>query len=383
MNRRDFLTASAATLAGMHLPAKAINRQPTRLKTLILIELKGGNDGLNTLIPYSNPEYYKARPSIAIARDNVLQLDEKMGFHPALRPLMPLWSNNAVAMMMGVGYPNPNRSHFRSIDIWESASSSNEVLQTGWLNDVLPHYHADSSRILDGIILDQSPGPLTGQALKTVNLKQKLSYFKAKQTQQSHISPALQHVLDVQSLLDQSNHYLKKQLKPLKGNSYFDKNPFAKSMALAAQIVSSRLDIPVIKTSIGSFDTHGAQLGTQQRLLSQFANAIANFEQTMSKEGLWNDVILMTYSEFGRRVAENGSRGTDHGTAAPHFLMGGSVKGGLHGIQPSLTDLDHKDLKHHVDFRQIYSSLEQQWFEQRGSLSDNFKPLHLISSLAG
>lgn len=379
MNKRDFLKLSAVSACGFNLLSPklyAANQNPN--KTLVLVEFNGGNDGLNTLIPYTDSRYYDLRPNISINRNNVIQLNEKLGLHPALKPIQSIWSDSNCAIVKGVGYPQPNRSHFRSIEIWESASDSDETIQSGWLNQVLPQTPLFHQRVVDGVVLGQGSGPLTGELLRTVSLKQKTNNFKSNQANQLEMSPALRHVLDIQTLLDDSSRYFKQQLKPLKGQNNFAQHAFAKDMKLAAQIIASGAHVPVIKTSLGSFDTHGSQLNTHQRLLKQFAEGIKAFEKTMKQNGMWNNVIIMTYSEFGRRAKENGSKGTDHGTAAPHFVFGGSVKGGFYGKQPSLKDLNNNDLKHHVDFRQMYSSLEKNWFGVSAANAKNFKPIPFI-----
>ncbi len=382
MNRRDFLNLSAASLCGLtshslYAGANTSSNISKAGKTLVLVELKGGNDGLNTVIPYTDPAYFQLRPNIHIKRDKVIPLNEKLGFHPALKPLFPCWKRSDCAVTLGVGYPKPNRSHFRSIEIWESASNSSEVLQSGWLNSVLTQ-SPNTDRILDGVVLGLDAGPLRGNQLRTISMKQKIRTFNAKQSSQQRMSPALQHVLEVQELLDQSSRYFKKNLKPLAKAQHFPKHRFGQDMMLAAQIIASGSNIPVIKTSIGSFDTHTSQQKTHHRLLQQLAQGVEAMEKSMKHYNIWDNVIIMTYSEFGRRVSENGSKGTDHGTAAPHFAFGGSVKGGLYGLQPSLNNLENQDLKYHIDFRQMYSSLEKNWWGIKGKNSQQFKAIDFI-----
>ncbi len=379
MNRRNFLTCGAAALGSLSAFSNVLQAaQKPPHKTLIMVEFKGGNDGLNTLIPFSDAKYYDLRPNIGIQRDHIIQLNEHLGFHPSLKPIHSIWKNNDCAMVMGIGYPKPNRSHFRSIEIWDSASSSDEVLQTGWLNPILPNIDSAQHRIVDGIVIGNDAGALMGDNLRTINLKQNSNQFKSKKTIQQDISPALQHVLDIQSLLDTSSQYFKQQLKPLSNKHQFPNHRFAQDMMLAAQVIASGVDVPVIKISLGSFDTHGSQVKTHQRLLKQFAEGIAAFEASMKQHSLWNNILIMSYSEFGRRAAENGSKGTDHGTAAPHFIMGGKVNGGLFGQQPSLHNLSNNDLKHHVDFRQVYSSLEKYWFGTIGKNARQFESIPFI-----
>ena len=370
MKRREFLQyAAAMSLLNLRPETVLADTHLAEKKTLLLIELKGGNDGLNTVIPYSDPLYYRYRPEIAISRDQSLPITEKLALHPALQPLMPLWQEQDMAIALGVGYEQPNRSHFRSIEIWETASNSNETLTKGWLDQSLP---IRRNRDLDAVILGKGSGPVQGGRLKTVSLNPFQKKFTSRESKKMNAhSKALQHVLDTQALIESSSKLFESTLRPLPSEWVFPANDFGRQMEMAARILLSGIDIPVIKVSLGSFDTHAQQAGRHQRLLKMLADSVIRFQQIMQAHQRWNNVMLMTYSEFGRRVKENGSKGTDHGTAAPHFIWGGAVKGGLYGQQPSLNDLDNGDLEFSMDYRSLYATVGYHWlgFEHSSPLA--------------
>jgi uncharacterized protein (DUF1501 family) len=335
--------------------------------TLLLIELQGGNDGLNTVIPYTEPLYYELRPNIAIQQTEQIPISSKFALHNALKPIMPLWQSNQMAVVLGLGYPHPNRSHFRSIEIWDTASKSDEYLEDGWLKTLLTDTASPiSNRTANGLILGGQPGPLLGtpNILEIKNLKQFSSQTSRLNNSitESTITEnhALKKLIQTQNVLDRASLKIKERLKPLKTEKDFGNHPFAKQMAIATQAIQSRLNIPVIKTSLKSFDTHNNQINTHKRLLNILAESIATTQQALSLTDDWNNVTIMTYSEFGRRAQENGTKGTDHGTAAPHFILGGNVQGGIYGKQPSLADLENDDLKYTADFSTLFDFAKNQ-----------------------
>ncbi len=358
MNRRDFLKYCTAMGLSFPLANNSHAASQAQRNTLLLIELQGGNDGLNTVIPYADPRYYELRPTIAIDRSEVIELNASLGLHPSLQALLPIWQQQQLQIMLGVGYHNPNLSHFRSIEIWNTASRSDQYLDQGWLASKL----AQQNAAIDGLVLGGQFGPLSGAAntVQIRNIEQFLKQSRHRgQHKQHHAqhsnNPALNHLLQTQSVIDQAADTLKTQLKKLQAPQAFDKNAFARQMQLATQIIQSDLNIPVIKVRLNGFDTHANQKGTHARLLKTLADSIAASQQALQVSGHWPHVTMMTYSEFGRRAKENGSRGTDHGTAAPHFILGGSVMGGFSGHQPSLTDLDNHNLKYTTDFKQLFA----------------------------
>jgi uncharacterized protein (DUF1501 family) len=373
LNRRDFLALGGALPFALPIAMGPFNalaqlqRTPNWNRTLILIELKGGNDGLNTIIPHGDPNYYRLRPRLGIPKHKVIQLTPQLGLHPSLSPLKSLWEGGAMAIVSGVGYPKPNLSHFRSIEIWDTASDSNKYLDQGWIAQVFADSKPPASLLADGVILGRDDAePLYGQNLRTVSLRDPRKFLKQtrhlRPSSAPQANPSLAHILSVQNQLHQTAAKFREQnFEAASPGAAFPKHSLGKQLKTAAQLIASGLSLPVIKVSLGGFDTHANQAGTHARLLKQWAEAVTAFSKAMQSQGRWDDVMMMTYSEFGRRPVENGSRGTDHGTAAPHLILGGRVRGGFYGRQPSLTALQGKNLMHHVHFRQLYATAAQEW----------------------
>jgi uncharacterized protein (DUF1501 family) len=342
-------------------------------RTLILIELNGGNDGLNTVVPYRDPLYRQFRPKLAIGANKVLQLDETLGLHPALKPLMPLWRDNEVAVALGVGYPDANLSHFRSIDIWDTGSDSQDYLDQGWIAEAFMTNRPPKSAAAEGIVLGRnSHGPLYGPDMRAISLKKtkllkpgKIMANSAPSSgQPSQTNPALAHILQTREKLQSASRaILSRHANKVDPGADFPKTDIGQQLKTIAQLIISGAGVPVYKSSLGGFDTHGNQAGKHARLLSQLSDAIAAFSLSMKKHDLWRDSLIMTYAEFGRRPKENASGGTDHGTAAPHFLIGGRVKGGLYGKQPPLDALNGKNLAHRLHYRRLYATVTREWWD--------------------
>lgn len=396
MNRREFLHAltislSAAGISLPILPAMAagagtgMSSLPVRAlassrgqpgngpaRHLVLIELQGGNDGLNTVVPYADPDYLTLRPVIGLRRDSVIALDERTGLHPALDPLLRLWNRGDMAVIQGVGYPHPNRSHFRSIEIWETASDANQTLMDGWLRpvmDALPGSRKDSIKAV-ALALDE--GPLAGATGDTVVFNDLDGFVRQASeltTHRSHTAnQALAHLLAVENTTRTATQVFAEQLESTddRSSSSLPKNTpkLTRQLDLIAGLIHQDLGARIYKVELGSFDTHANQLQRHQALLQQLAEAVAHLQKTLDGSGLWENVLVMTYSEFGRRASENGSGGTDHGTAAPHFMFGGSVKGGIYGEAPCLGSLVNGDVMFTTDFRALYSTVSRNWFGQ-------------------
>lgn len=372
MNRRTFIKALAA--AGISTPALSgmASTEYANPRYLILIELQGGNDGLNTVIPFSDPLYTALRPTIGIKRDDVIQLDETTGLHPALSPLMRLWNKNEVAVIQGIGYPEPNRSHFRSIEIWETASESDETLLDGWLRPLTASIPHRQNNTIKALALANDQGPLAGATHDTVVFNDLNSFVKQAQLLTTHEpgpeNKALQHLLTVENTARSAAHSFAKRLDnehskatdALPGNA----PKLVKQLDLIARLIEGDAGPQVFKVELGSFDTHANQLSRHAALMKELSQGLSHIEKSLSRSGHWSNVLLMTYSEFGRRAAENGSAGTDHGTAAPHFMVGGSVKGGLYGKNAELGKLTDNDIVFDIDFRSLYSTVSRHWFQQ-------------------
>jgi uncharacterized protein (DUF1501 family) len=336
-------------------------------RILLLVELKGGNDGLNTLVPYADPKYHELRPGIGVARERTLQLDEKVGLHEKLEPLMDSWKAGDLAIVQGVGYPYPNRSHFRSIEIWDTASASNQTLSEGWIAQAFEGASLPKGAGVDSIVVDTNALPSTGRSLRTIVMQDAENFLRQAEAMKDASgmkdggNPALRHLLAVRQEVNAAAKGLSDKLRaaPAPAHAYAQDLLLGRQFDLATRVLTARVPVVAIKTALGGFDTHANQVQAHERLLAFLASALATLRKNLIAANLWNEVVVMTYSEFGRRAHQNASAGTDHGTAAPLFVMGGGVKGGLHSAHPSLTDLQDGDLKHTVDFRSVFATAAQ------------------------
>jgi uncharacterized protein (DUF1501 family) len=380
MKRRDFLstfsTVTGSALLAAHAPgwAQAVANRASSVqdRILILIELKGGNDGLNTVVPYADNMYYQLRNTIGIKPDELLKLDDKVGLHPDLKAMLPFWEKSELAIVQGVGYPQANLSHFRSIEIWETASKSNEYLGDGWVTRGMQAGMAAKAKFTaEGVLIGMNDfGPLAGA--KAVSLNDPVAFVNQSRLAHANAlaastqNPALRYLLKVENEISQA-------ADGLKGDKYafstvFPTGGFGNGVAAAAQIVASQRanptgGVPVMCLTLGSFDTHQNQQNTHANLLKQLAEGIAALKSALTELGAWDRTLVMTFSEFGRRAKQNSSGGTDHGTAAPHFIAGGAVRGGLYGQAPDLNRLDgNQNVVYTTDFRQLYTTVAQQWW---------------------
>ena len=334
-------------------------------RILLLVELKGGNDGLNTLVPYADTRYRVLRPSVGVARERVLQLDEKVGLHEKLEPLMESWKAGDFAILQGVGYPYPNRSHFRSIEIWDTASAANQTLSEGWIAQAFEGTSLSKGVGVDSIVIDTNALPSTGPSLRTIVMQDAENFLRqAEAVKESGGlndggNPALRHLLAVRHEINAAAKGLSERLRaaPPPMHAYPQEVFLGRQLDLATRVLTTRLPVVAIKTALGGFDTHANQVQTHERLLGLLASSLATLRKNLIAANVWNDTVVMTYSEFGRRAKQNASAGTDHGTAAPHFVMGGAVKGGLYGAYPSLSDLQDGDLRHSIDFRSVFATV--------------------------
>lgn len=399
IDRRRFLEAGSLACLGLLAPGlRGWSQDPTQVagdilnpladqqKILVLVELQGGNDGLNTVVPYLDDRYKQLRPRLALPGDRVIPLGTgELALHPALRPLMSDWDSEELAIILGVGYPSPNRSHFRSIAIWESGSDSEEVRESGWIARALSGRSRPHDQAADGLIVGGGDaGPLLGPGMTNISIANPDDFARRARAlpPAKGASPrkALSHLLDVrQDLIKAAAAIEKKRESAPKLGVDFPRTRIGKQCQVASELIAAGVSCSVLKLHLGGFDTHTNQLPNHARLMGELAAALASFRRAMKKSDNWERVLLMTYSEFGRRAAENGSGGTDHGTAAPQFMMGGRVRGGLHGVQPDLGNLVKKDLVFTTDYRRIYSAVSRQWWDLPGvELTGDHSPLELI-----
>jgi uncharacterized protein (DUF1501 family) len=384
MDRRKFLSAAGAATVTALLPDGAFGQHAVigYSNLLVLVELKGGNDGLNTVVPYADAAYYDLRPRLAIPREQVLQLDQRIGLNPALEPLMPLWREGELAIVQSVGYPGANLSHFRSIEIWDTASRSNEYLSEGWLARAFAAAPPPSRFAADAVVVGSAEmGPFAGskaRAIALTNTEQFLRQARLAAPVGSAHDQALGHILRVEQDIARAAANLDS------GHGFktsFPRSPFGNAIRTAAQVAASRAGVAAVKVSLGGFDTHSNQPGPHARLLKELAEGLAALRAALLEIGRWDNALVMTYAEFGRRPRENLSRGTDHGTANAHFVLGGRVRGGLYGRAPGLSRLDgNGNLPFAVDFRDLYATVLERWWgvDSARALSGRFASLGLL-----
>lgn len=347
------------------------------------------------MIPYANPLYRTLRPAIGVKREQVVQLDERAALHPALEPLMPIWRDGRLAIVEGVGYPQPNLSHFRSIEIWDTASRANEYLREGWLTRAFAQASVPPGFAADGIVLGSAEmGPLANGA-RAIALVNPAQFARAARLAQPvslrERNPALAHVIDIENDIVKAADRLRPHAGTPALATAFPGGPFGASVKTAMQVLAAcdtpqRTPAPgqgvaVLRLTLNGFDTHQNQPGQQAGLLGQLAQGLVAMRSALIELGRWNDTLVMTYAEFGRRARENRSNGTDHGTAAPHFVMGGRVRGGLYGAPPALDALDgNGNLPVAVDFRQLYATVLGPWWglDAASVLRQRFEPLPLL-----
>jgi uncharacterized protein (DUF1501 family) len=414
VSRRDFLKQGLLpVMAGSTVPsvfangiaaaaADAPNAAPNDT-ILVLVQLAGGNDGLNTLIPYQDGAYHDARPTLR-QDQGVLPLNNQLGLHPNLKGLKGSWDAGQLAIVQGVGYPNPNLSHFASMSVWETASVQGGI-GDGWLGrylNYLDHVGESPNHALEGVSAGSLvPPELHGTApvLALSSLKSfRLQPVTEHGTQVDIANPLMKFYgafktggpAPLGALLDttlsealKASHALQATDAGYQAKATYPANsPIASSLKLVAETIVSGLGVRVAHVTLGGFDNHAREKPVHDKLLLDLDQALAAFMQDLTGHGLSDRVLVMSWSEFGRRVKENGSAGTDHGTAAPMFLLGAPVNGGLYGAEPSLSDLDNGNLKFTTDFRSVYASVLQNYLKAPASdlLGGNFEILPLLKA---
>ncbi len=388
-NRRRFLTRSLqgssllamGTVVPQFVSRTAEAAAPGKDNILVVLEMTGGNDGLNTVIPYADDLYHKARPTLRQTKDVVIRLDDHVGLNSAMQGIRPMWEKGQLAVVQGVGYPNPERSHFEAMDIWQSADPKG-VVTTGWLGRAacemknlsggVPILQVGSKKL--PLALSGAPGGGAVTVFDQNSFRLQLGGGKAAQQK------ARRKLLDELAAAGASNgdqdltsFIQRRQVQTLTAVETLrelmaGKNAVARpgaglsqKLLLIAELIDRGFGTRIFYVSLEGFDTHAAQAPAHAGLLGELASSINAFFETLKKTGNDSRVRLMTYSEFGRRVQENGSRGTDHGAGSCLFLAGPSVKAGVVGKHPSLADLDADDLKYHTDFRRVYATLLDGW----------------------
>ena len=389
MKRRQFLRNSLAVGLGSMLIPRWLHpllarsdhlRDRGQNRILVILNLGGGNDGLNTVIPFEDDEYYNLRPTIAIPQNELLTITETLGLHPAMAPLMDLWNDENMAIIQNVGYDQQDLSHFRSTDIWRSASDVDQVISTGWVARYLETLYtgyvenppeepmALQQGSTDGLLLTGNegvPGVIVDDPSIFYNLVNET--YESEYNNDPPETAGGDELSYVRQIDNNSFAYagvIQAAAEAGQNTVEYPNNSVGTQFSIIAKLLSGGLYTPIFLTHHYGFDTHNNQLNDHNNLLTVMSNSIGAFFQDLENLGLKDRVVLLTTSEFGRRPFENGSDGTDHGAAAPQFLFGSKVKGGIYGSNPSLTDFDNNaNLLHEFDFRQLYATLMTQWFE--------------------
>lgn len=365
MNRRNFLTLTGTFTGGaLLLPdfLHAFGSQPNLVMgepCLVFIQLNGGNDGLNTFVPYDNPLYFELRSKIALSKNLVISKNNGMAFHPALKNFAEIQQKGDMSILQNVGYPEPNRSHFRSQEIWQTASASNQYLNEGWLGRYLD-LQCKEHQPTAGINLDAIDNlALKGKEPNFITVKDP-NRFKIRTDKDDKVklsdNPQLDFVRKIAYSVTEGAEEIQQALTKSTAEISYPKTNLGKNLEWIARLIKGNLNSKVYYTSQNGYDTHDNQLAIHQRNLEELNDAVYSFYKDLKQANLLQNVTIVVFSEFGRRVKDNGN-GTDHGTAAPLFVIGGNNRGKVLGSNPNLFDLDEGDLKYQIDFRSVYASL--------------------------
>ena len=359
-------------------------------KYLVLVELKGANDGINTLAPYETENYQKYRPNLHLKKNEIINIGQSplvgsVGLMSAMSSLDEAIGDD-LAMIQGVGYPDQNRSHFKSIAIWETGGDGQNSRTAGWLTKTLENIYPNEKIVAHGASLEGSLGLFArgnGVYISMARLNQlaKLNVSSGQTSRNQLIKKIIKKKADVSN----ASQLVSEKLSHFPASKLPNRMPygdFSGQLIDVLRVIGSETAIPVMHVQHGSFDTHDGQKWQHPRLLAELANGLSTFRKNLIKMDRWRDVLVVTYSEFGRRVAENGAEGTDHGTASVQFVMGGKVKAGLYGEYPSLDELEDGDLIHTMDYRAIYDRVCWNWLNQKNNEWSGFSDKRLNSLIS-
>ncbi|XZE17958.1 DUF1501 domain-containing protein [Pirellulaceae bacterium SH449] len=402
-NRRRFIGDNLKQATGLAIGVgwpglwmQAIADEATRGSTnsdkiLVVIQLSGGNDGLNTVVPFRDDEYRKSRPKLCLGKDDVIKLSDDMGLHPALEGLMPVIDSQSFSIVHGVGYPLPNRSHFESMDIWHTCQRKDNRASSGWLGRIMENGF-DSQGDSAAYHLGAEPLPLAlmGRGVQVPSIREvEQMKFKSKAIEERIPAMTYESKLgdesdDLLGFLSASTDSAVRASQRITGvlsrasdDSEFPESQLGEKLKVISRLILAGLKTKVYYVTLDGFDTHANQLAAHAGLLRQWADALGAFHQRLARGGESERVLVMTFSEFGRRLKENASEGTDHGAAAPMFLSGPKLPQLEAGELPSLSDLDDGDLKYHTDFRRVYAAVIEGWLgvSSEHALGGRFEPL--------
>lgn len=393
VSRRKFIQQSALATVGTMLIPQFLRAFENPIaegdKILIVLQLSGGNDGLNTVIPFKNDIYFQSRPKIAIKPEKILKISDEMAFNSALEKLRSIYDQGYMSVINNVGYPNPDRSHFRSMDIWQSASSK-EYLNTGWIGRYLDA-NCDGAEHNAIEIDDTLSLALKGDAIKSMALKDPAKLYRATHTPMfksiaenrpaEDDDPVVSYLYKTAAETVSSAAYIYNRTKVYSSTVQYPNTDFGNRLKTIGTLINAGVNTRVYYAALSGFDTHVNQNGQQERLLTQYADALASLIQDLESRNNFDRTMIMTFSEFGRRVTENASGGTDHGTANNVFLFGKKLKqAGFFNSTPDLKSLDEGDLIYQVDFRSIYATLLSKWMDTDPSkiLNGDFPFLNFV-----
>ncbi len=413
ISRRNFLRGSVGAFAiGSGLPsilartaaAQAAEGGSKNGRVLVVLELSGGNDGLATVVPFEQDAYWKARATISPPKKDLRRITDGLALHPSMQRCEAAFAEGRLAIVQGVGYPQPNRSHFHSMDVWHLADPELRETRAGWLGRALDLDPASRENSLWAFHLGaETPRALLSQTQRVHALASLADYelvadrfarekhgrvqeaFARMMEAGEESSARLASVRRAAAQALASADALREVVGKSPPAAAYPGTGLAQQLRLAAQVIGAGMPVHVVSLAIGGFDTHSNQRNQHANLWAQIDAALAAFREDLAARGRAEDVLVFAFSEFGRRVAENGSAGTDHGAAAPAFLFGDAVRGGVLGDHPSLTELDGGDLVHGVDFRRIYATLLDGWLgvDSRAVLGGAFEPLELLRAAEG
>jgi uncharacterized protein (DUF1501 family) len=376
--RKEFLQIGSLATASLMMPKflKAFDGKtivPHGNKVLVVLQFSGGNDGLNTVIPVRNDIYYKSRPKLGIEKNKTLFISDEVGINPALPTFKELFDDGSLGIMNGVGYPNPDRSHFRSMDIWQSASDSDKYVYTGWIGRYLDAQCNGCSKPTQALEVDDILSlALKGENNKGLAVKDPRrlyntsheKYFKEINTAHQNEEETVDYLYKILGETLSSADYIFQQSKLHPSSQIYPATETGKNLKTISSLIMSDINTKVYYLSLGSFDTHVNQENQQKRLFTELNDAISAFIKDLKSNNRFEDVMIMTFSEFGRRVAQNASGGTDHGTANNMFFIGGGLKQkGLINAMSDLTNLNEGDLIHNVDFKNVYATVLRKWLD--------------------
>src|SRR5258705_8760587 len=377
IKRKEFIQIGSLATASFMVPKflKAFegkNLVPPGNKVMVILQLSGGNDGLNTVIPIRNDIYYRERPRLGIEKTKALALTDEVGLTPALTGLRDLYDDGSLGILNNVGYPNPDRSHFRSMDIWQTGSPSNEYITTGWVGRYLdaqchgcdkPTYALEIDDVLSLALKGENAKAIAMKDPKRLFGTSNEKFFKdVMKNHKDNGEQAVDYLYKTMSETLSSANYIFQQSKLHPSTTEYPKTDLGNGLKTIASLIFSDINTKVYYISLGSFDTHVNQEGQQQRLFTELSDAVKAFTNDLKTNNRFNDVMMFTFSEFGRRVSQNATRGTDHGTENHMFLISGGLKEkGMINALPDLSNLDEGDLKYNVDFKNVYASILSKW----------------------